>query len=407
MTNGSFENHLNQLDEILQRLEDNNLQVNGDKSSFCAIEAEFLGFVLTRQGVKPQVKKVEAIVKIATPKTVKQVRSFIGMINYYKDHIPRHSDLLTPLTALTKKGARFKWTAECQHSFNELKQLLTKQTVLAYPDFTIPFEIYTDASNKQIGSVIQQNGRPLAFYSCKLTNDQTRYTIIELELLAIVETLQEYCTILLGHIIKIYMDHKNLTFANFNTDRVRRWRLIVEEYGPEIVYLPGVHNIVADFLSRHPISMDSINEIHCIDEIFPIDDNDPFRLDFATISTHQQADARLQQIKQSNKDYETCIISRTPIIYLRNKIVVPQSLQRQIVDWYHTMLAHPGETRTIKTIKQHFHWQTLSHDIKQFIQTCQTCQHYKQQCKNYGHLPTKIQRNIKLWNAVHFDLIGP
>jgi hypothetical protein len=71
------------------------------------------------------------------------------------------------------------------------------------------------------------------------------------------------------------------------------------------------------------------------------------------------------------------------------------------------MLAHPGETRTIKTIEQHFHWQTLSRDIKQSVQTCQTCQHYKQQCKNYGHLPTKIQRYIKPWNEVHVDLIGP
>jgi hypothetical protein len=337
ITNGSFENHLNKLDEILQRLKENNLQVNGDKSSFCAIEAKFLGFVLTRQGVKPQVKKVKAIVKIATPKTVKQVRSFIGMINYYKDHIPHRSDLLTP----------------------------------------------------------------------HLTDAQTRYTVIELELLAIVETLQEYRTILLGHIIKIYTDHKNLTFANFNTDRVRHWRLIVEEYGPEIVYLPGARNFVADFLSHHPISTNSMNEIHCIDEIFPIDDNDSFPLDFATISSHQQADVCLQRIKQSNNDYETCIIGRTPIVYLHDKIVVPQSLQRQIVDWYDMMLAHPGETRTIKTIEQHFHWQTLSRNVKQFVQTCQTCQHYKRQRKNYGHLPTKIQRDIEPWNEVHVDLIGP
>jgi hypothetical protein len=119
--NGSFENHLNQLYEILQSLKENNLQVNGDKSSFCAMEAEFLGFVLTRQGVKPQMKKVEAIVKIATPKTLKHVCSIIGMINYYKDHIPHRSNLLTPLTALTKKGVRFKWMDDCQHSFNELK----------------------------------------------------------------------------------------------------------------------------------------------------------------------------------------------------------------------------------------------------------------------------------------------
>jgi hypothetical protein len=146
---------LNQLDEILQWFKENNLKVNGDKSSFCAIEAEFLGFVLTQQGVKPQVKKVKAIVKIATPKKVKQVCSFIDMINYYKDHISHHSDLLTLLTALTKKGTWFKWTDNCQHSFDKLKCLLAKQMVLTNPDFTIPFEIYTDASNKQIGSVIQ------------------------------------------------------------------------------------------------------------------------------------------------------------------------------------------------------------------------------------------------------------
>jgi hypothetical protein len=141
ITNGSFENHLTQLDEILQLLKENNLHVNGDKSSFCAIEAKFLGFVLTQQGVKPQVKKVKAVVKIATLKTVKQVHSFIGMINYYKDHIPCCSNLLTPLTTLTKKGAQFKWADDCQHSFDELKCLLAKQTILAYPDFTIPFEI--------------------------------------------------------------------------------------------------------------------------------------------------------------------------------------------------------------------------------------------------------------------------
>jgi hypothetical protein len=88
ITNGSFELHLQQLDAVLQCLNDNNLQVNGVKSSFCAHEAEFLGFVLTRQGVHPQVNKVEAVLKILPPSNVKQVHSFVGMINYYKDHIP-------------------------------------------------------------------------------------------------------------------------------------------------------------------------------------------------------------------------------------------------------------------------------------------------------------------------------
>jgi hypothetical protein len=110
------------------------------------------------------------------------------------------------------------------------------------------------------------------------------------------------------------------------------WQLIVEEYGPEIVYLLGVQNIVADFLSHHPISTFSINELHCIHKIFALYNDDSFPFDCAMISTHQQADAHLQRIKQSNSDYKACIIGCTPIIYLHYKIVVPQSLQRQIVD---------------------------------------------------------------------------
>jgi transposase InsO family protein len=376
------------------------------KSSFCAYEAEFLGFVLTRQGVKPQVKKVQAVLKIEPPKTVKQVRSFIGMINYYKDHIPKRSELLSPLTTLTKKGARFKWTDECQQNFEKLKQLLAKQVVLAYPDFSLPFEIYTDASNKQIGAVLQQKGRPLAFYSRKLNDAQTRYTVIELELLAIVETLQEYRTILLGHIIKIFTDHKNLTFANFTTDRVRRWRLIVEEYGPEIVYLPGATNIVADFLSRHPTNMEPSSELFLLDELFNADDDD-FPLAYETISTHQQADTALQAIVRANASYDQRIINRSPLIYLNGKIVVPKSLQRRIIDWYHTMLAHPGETRTLKTISQHFVWQSLHRDVQKFVSTCATCQHYKRQRKNYGHVPVKQHQELEPWTEVHVDLIGP
>jgi hypothetical protein len=92
------------------------------------------------------------------------------------------------------------------------KNSLTHDVVLAYPDFSVPFKIYTDASKYQIGSVITQKDKPLAFYSRKLTDPQTRYTITELKLLAIVETLHEYKCILLRHLITIYIDHKNLTF---------------------------------------------------------------------------------------------------------------------------------------------------------------------------------------------------
>ena len=128
--------------------------------------------------------------------------------------------------------------------------MLSKETLLRYLDFSKEFKIYTDASKKHLGAVIAQDGKPIAFYSRRLTDAQTRYTTTERELLPIVETLKEIRSILLGQRIVIHTNHKNLTYANFNTDRVIRWRLIIEEYGPDLRYIQGPKNIVADALSR-------------------------------------------------------------------------------------------------------------------------------------------------------------
>ena len=104
-----------------------------------------------------------------------------------------------------------------------MKKILSKETLLSYPDFNKPFETHTDASNTQLGAVVSQNGKPIAFYSCKLLPAQTQYTTTEKELLSIVETLKEFRTILLGQRLIVHTDHKNLTWKNFNTERVMRW----------------------------------------------------------------------------------------------------------------------------------------------------------------------------------------
>ena len=122
--------------------------------------------------------------------------------------------------------------------------------MLFHPDFNKKFEIHTDASLHQIGAVITQDGKPVAFCSRKLRDEQHNYTTTERELLAIVETLKEFRTILLGQKIKVFTDHKNLTFSNFNTERVMRWRMALEECNPELVCIKGPDNIVADALSR-------------------------------------------------------------------------------------------------------------------------------------------------------------
>jgi len=122
----SFEDHLLTLQEVFTRIRKANLQVNVAKSKFAAIEKEYLGFNISRQGVKPQEKKIKAILNIATPTNVHQVRSFLGAINHYKRMIAHCSHVATELTALTKKGAKFKWTPKCQAAFDTLKLELAK-----------------------------------------------------------------------------------------------------------------------------------------------------------------------------------------------------------------------------------------------------------------------------------------
>ena len=144
------------------------------------------------------------------------------MINYYRDMWPKRSETLAPLSAMTSSKVKWQWTEVHQKAFKEIKRIMTKETLLMYPNFNQVFEIHTDASKTQLGAVISQNGKHVAFYSRKLIPAQTRYTTTERELLAIVETLKEFRNILLGQQIKIYTDHKNLTYKTFNTDRVMR-----------------------------------------------------------------------------------------------------------------------------------------------------------------------------------------
>ena len=157
---------------------------------------------------------------IATPKTTRDVRKFVGMVNYYRDMWIRRSDTLAPLTKLCSKSTKFEWKEEQEKAFNTMKKILCRETILAYPDFSQPFIIHTDASHTQLGAVISQSSKPIAFYSRKLSDAQTRYTTTERELLAIVETLKEFRNILLGQQIIVYTDHKNLTCKSFNTERV-------------------------------------------------------------------------------------------------------------------------------------------------------------------------------------------
>ena len=157
---GSYEEHLSIVNEVLRRLKEQGMQVNAEKSSWAQPEVEYLGFLITREGIKPQKKKVQGILDIKEPTSTKQVRSFIGMINYYKTMWPGRSDILTPLTALTGRGTLFVWKDIHKESFRKAKAMISQDALLTHPDFSKPFDVHTDASKFQMGGVVSQNKNP-------------------------------------------------------------------------------------------------------------------------------------------------------------------------------------------------------------------------------------------------------
>ena len=136
------------------------------------------------------------------------MRSFVGLVNYYKDMWPKRAHYLAPLTDICSTRRKFVWTDTQEHAFQTIKRLVSEDVMLRFPDHSKPFTIFTDASNFQVGATIKQNDLPIAYFSRKLTPTQRRYSTIEQEMLAIVEVLKEYRNFLLGATIVIYIDHR-------------------------------------------------------------------------------------------------------------------------------------------------------------------------------------------------------
>jgi hypothetical protein len=187
------------------------------------------------------------------------------MIQYYHDLWAKCSKMPARLTSLVgecghtnvnrarkTKKAPWHWDEVHQKAFNDIKAVIAKDVAVAYPDYSKDFEIYTDASSQQIGVAITQQNRPIAFFNRKLSATEQKYSVTEIELLVMVETLKEFKGMLWGQLIKVYTDHTNLIQDALGPtlDRVYQWRLLLEEYGLEIIHIKGIHNMVADAISR-------------------------------------------------------------------------------------------------------------------------------------------------------------
>ncbi len=207
---------------------------------------------------------MQTILAIQLPTNVKQLRHFLGMVQYYHDLWARRSKMLVPLTSLVgecgqtkatkaKETKKVPWHLDevYQRAFDHVKATIAREVVLAYPDYSKVFMIYTDASSKQLGAAITQENRLIAFFRWKLTTMQRKYSVTKIELLAIVKILKEFKGMLWGQSIKVYTDHANLIkdALSMTLDHVYQWRLLLEEYRPKTVYIKGIYNTIVDRIS--------------------------------------------------------------------------------------------------------------------------------------------------------------
>lgn len=260
---------LRNMETIFKTLEEANLKVQLDKCEFLRDSVEFLGFVVSAEGIKTNPQKVEAIARFPPPRTLKELRSFLGMAGYYRRFIIDYAKLANPLTKLLRgeegrisknisSKIQVHLNDEALKAFNKIKNsLMSQDVILCYPNFEEPFELTTDASQYAIGGVLSQHGRPITFLSRTLDKTEENYATNEKEMLAIIWSLKSLRNFLYGSKkVRIYTDHQPLTYAlsnkNFNT-KMKRWKSILEEYDYELYYKPGKANVVADALSRPPI----------------------------------------------------------------------------------------------------------------------------------------------------------
>ena len=273
-----LESHLEHLQDVFRRFEEAGLRLKMSKCQFLKPEVSFLGHIVSQKGIHVSPEKIEAISNLDPPTNVRGVRGFLGMCSYYRKFLPHFADIARPLTNLTKKQEKFKWSKECQNAFDELKHGLSTAPVLSFPSPERPFIVHTDASAFAIGAVLSQmdatgeKEQVVQYLSHKLSEQQCRWSASERECFAIVYALGKFRPYLLGSKFTLYTDHKPLSslfVSSMKNARIQRWSVMLSEYDFEIKHKAGTKMVQADFLSRNPQPHEEVGEPVVEDRYLP------------------------------------------------------------------------------------------------------------------------------------------
>ena len=412
IASSSPEEHLKHLRIVFERLAAHGILINPNKCLFGVNALEFLGHHIDRHGITPLPETVKAIREFPQPQSQRQLRRFIGLVNFYHRFLPHCAELMLPLHSLLSgkhKSQSITWTDTAVAAFNATKDALANASLLAYPSSDAPTCLMTDASDTAVGAVLQQyiNGawHPISFFSRKMIPAETRYSTFDRELLAVYLAIKHFRHFREGRTFHVLTDHKPLTYAlhsrsDSHSPRQARHLDYISQFTSAIQHIHGADNVVADALSRI--------------ETNALLTGQPPQVDFTAMAEAQSNDHQIRSLQSSPTT--TLVVEAVPLANSTHPLycdtstgtqtpVVPPAWRRIVFDSLHG-LSHPGIRATQKLITSHFVWPGINSDVRRWTRTYIPCQRAKINKHTTAPLSAFPTPNTR-FDVVHIDLVGP
>jgi transposase InsO family protein len=416
--------HLERLEALFNRLRYANLKIKPSKCQLLKRSVDFLGYVISSKGIQTDFKKIEAIRDWPEPKSLKEVRSFVGLCGYYRRFVRGFSEIAAPLHALTKKNVKFVWTSSCQQAFNTLKNCLISAPVLAMPNDEGQYILDTDASNSSIGAILSQmqdgEERVIAYASRLYSDAEKNYCVTRKELLAVVFYVKHFKQYLLGRSFLVRTDHSALQWLRHTPEPIgqqARWLEILEEFTFAVQHRPGRLHINADALSRIPCRQcgagnvdpggvqcrktTTVRNVHKCDvdwnheSLQKHQSEDPeLRYVYHAFKEHPQHAPSTHEIESESKETKAycamwpflemhdCILyRRRPADVGREtslQLLAPLSYRHEIMYQAHAGFTggHLGHKRTFAQVRRRSYWLGYASDVYKFCRQCNACNQY-------------------------------
>lgn len=425
-SDGSFEDHLEKVEEVLHRLSRAGLTVNPDKIQVAANQIQFLGHTFSNKSVSIHPDRTSPIDGFPVPKNIKQLSRFLGMAAFYCRFIPNFASLTQPLNQLKRKGVKFIWGPSQQASFEQIKAALVSSPILRMPDFSRPFVLHTDASGSALGAVLSQNHNghllPVAYASRALNKHELNYATLQLECLAVVFAFQKFQQYLEHREFELHTDCSALSWLLNHprqTGKLARWTAFLNAFKFTIAHLKGSQNVVADCLSRLFENSDDTQAPPPVEDLIPTPSHQRllslFGIPevFKDIILHQMEDPEISKIVASevrppNFSVQQGVLVHTTPNQTKPRVVIPQKLFGLLFKYYHQSpgSAHMGIKKTLARIKPFFWAEGLQDKIRDMVRSCPQCQQCKQAPNTrIGHLASEVVSTP--WSKVFIDHIGP